>query len=567
MLSNTPRSSLKRCTPTALAALLILAVSVALWYFPKEYAYRRNPPPDQNHMSVDGVWDMSRFDLDSQNVFLGGEVEYIPYALLTPEEFPARKDEAVIGKVPDDMPFATARLRILLPGEDRTYMLSSTSIDYSERIYVNGEWRQDVGQPGDSRVTSIPGSAYIKLEVRSENGVIEIIRQSSNFVHKEGSGYAGIYIGTPGNMQQMIAHQEMFGTLVMGLYLCLFVVHLVLFLLFRDYRPNLWFALLCLCWLLRTGFTDYKPMWSLFPGLSWTVIYKLGCISIALTGIILLLLAKSQFKDIVQKWPSRIAIGIYTVFVPFYIAADTVLISKVKIGCEALLGITLGYIIVRIVMTLPGRLRKQELYFDHCVTLVGLLAAGFTLLHDTLYYQDIKPLFTYEIGEIGIMALMLCQMAAMFCGTMRQVAEAKQGARIAWENAELARKNETLAMLQAQNAQKDLDLHRQLVAQIPKEHLVVSGSLTMNTIAGQAFLRNDDLLLSPKEFAILLYLIRHDNQVVSREAIYESVWQQPITEKDQALTSSISRLRSKLAGSEYRIAAVRGQGYRFEKSL
>ena len=85
--------------------------------------------------------------------------------------------------------------------------------------------------------------------------------------------------------------------------------------------------------------------------------------------------------------------------------------------------------------------------------------------------------------------------------------------------------------------------------------------------AAQAFLGDEDLLLSPKEFAILLYLIRHEDEVVSREAIYESVWQQPLTAKDQALTSGIYRLRSKIGGSGYQIAAVRGKGYRFEKAL
>lgn len=117
----------------------------------------------------------------------------------------------------------------------------------------------------------------------------------------------------------------------------------------------------------------------------------------------------------------------------------------------------------------------------------------------------------------------------------------------------------------AENLQLDLERHKQLIADVPKEHLVTCGPLTLNTQAAQAFLSGGDLLLTPKEFAILLYCVQREDEVISREAIYESVWQQSLPGKDRALISGISRLRAKLEDSGYRITAVRGRGYRFEK--
>ena len=292
-----------------IVGVLILAASIALWYFPKEYAYRQQPSRDNNLNPVNGVWDLTAFDLDEQIVFIEGSVEYVSGALLTPEEFDAYEGAIEYGPTPDDRTVGTARLRLIFP-EDKVYSLVGRAVEYNERVYVNGLWRHDVGTPGLTAGESVASSGYKRIDVIPENGIVEIVRQSSNFVHKEAGGFAGYYISSPDNIAQMMAISQMVTSVNIGLYLCLFLLHMILFLLVRGYRPNLWFALLCFVWMVRAGMTGRFVYQTMFPNIPWELGYKLGCSSIAITGILLVLMARDQFPGIVQKWPLRLFVAV-----------------------------------------------------------------------------------------------------------------------------------------------------------------------------------------------------------------------------------------------------------------
>jgi DNA-binding response OmpR family regulator len=72
-----------------------------------------------------------------------------------------------------------------------------------------------------------------------------------------------------------------------------------------------------------------------------------------------------------------------------------------------------------------------------------------------------------------------------------------------------------------------------------------------------------DVALTPTEYLVLEVLMRRAPAVVDRKAIAEHAW---ADETDPIGTNAIdvqmSRLRAKLVGSEVRIVAVRGTGYR-----
>jgi len=91
------------------------------------------------------------------------------------------------------------------------------------------------------------------------------------------------------------------------------------------------------------------------------------------------------------------------------------------------------------------------------------------------------------------------------------------------------------------------------------------GPLQLDIVSGRALLHGADLLLTRKDFALLLLFIHKENRVVSPEALYEKIWQAPLGADRQAVKSAISRLRKKLAGSGYTISTLRGEGYLFEK--
>jgi len=96
------------------------------------------------------------------------------------------------------------------------------------------------------------------------------------------------------------------------------------------------------------------------------------------------------------------------------------------------------------------------------------------------------------------------------------------------------------------------------------KRIIAYGSLTLDTVAGRAFIHGADILVNPKEFAILRLLVENRGMTVTKEILYREVWRQPMNDDSNALKYQISRLRKKLEGSGYMIVSEYGEGYRFE---
>jgi DNA-binding response OmpR family regulator len=93
---------------------------------------------------------------------------------------------------------------------------------------------------------------------------------------------------------------------------------------------------------------------------------------------------------------------------------------------------------------------------------------------------------------------------------------------------------------------------------------VTRGRFTLNIAAAQAFLDGADMLLTQKEFGLLLLFVQNENRVVSAEYLYEKIWKAPMSEDDSAVKTAVSRLRKKTEGGGYTISVARGEGYCFE---
>lgn len=95
--------------------------------------------------------------------------------------------------------------------------------------------------------------------------------------------------------------------------------------------------------------------------------------------------------------------------------------------------------------------------------------------------------------------------------------------------------------------------------------VITKDHLTLNIASGVAMLDTTDLLLNKKEFALLLIFLQNPEHYIDGEYLYEKVWNAPMTGNTQALKSTLTRLRTKLAGSGWNITSSRGEGYIFER--
>jgi DNA-binding response OmpR family regulator len=87
------------------------------------------------------------------------------------------------------------------------------------------------------------------------------------------------------------------------------------------------------------------------------------------------------------------------------------------------------------------------------------------------------------------------------------------------------------------------------------------GDLTLDSARRVAFRGDRRLLLSPKEFALLEYLMAADGRVVSAEELLVRVWDEAADPFTSTVKTTIGRLRAKL-GEPAVIETVREAGYR-----
>jgi DNA-binding response OmpR family regulator len=96
--------------------------------------------------------------------------------------------------------------------------------------------------------------------------------------------------------------------------------------------------------------------------------------------------------------------------------------------------------------------------------------------------------------------------------------------------------------------------------------ILQKGTLKLDILSGQTFVRNADLRLTQKETALLMMFIQNEGVTMSLEQIYEKIWKAPIGGDKRALRKQISNLRNKLeeAECEYTVSTIYGGGYHFE---
>jgi DNA-binding response OmpR family regulator len=92
-------------------------------------------------------------------------------------------------------------------------------------------------------------------------------------------------------------------------------------------------------------------------------------------------------------------------------------------------------------------------------------------------------------------------------------------------------------------------------------------NLIIDTNRREVKIEDTKLSLKPKEYDLLLFLMRHQGQVLTRELILERVWGWDFSGGSRTVDVHIRWLREKIEkdpANPERIITVRGIGYRFE---
>jgi two-component system OmpR family response regulator len=95
---------------------------------------------------------------------------------------------------------------------------------------------------------------------------------------------------------------------------------------------------------------------------------------------------------------------------------------------------------------------------------------------------------------------------------------------------------------------------------------LIVGDLEMDLLARTVVRESEEILLQPREFRLLEFLMKHSGQVVTRTMLLEKVWDYHFDPQTNVIDVHISRLRSKIDRPFDRalLHTVRGAGYRLQ---
>jgi len=94
------------------------------------------------------------------------------------------------------------------------------------------------------------------------------------------------------------------------------------------------------------------------------------------------------------------------------------------------------------------------------------------------------------------------------------------------------------------------------------------GDLILDTVSHLAFRFGKEIELTTKEYALLEYLIKNKNRILSRSTITQHVWKHNFDPESNIIDVYIKRLRSKIEredGTKPLIQSIRGVGYRLRE--
>ena len=93
---------------------------------------------------------------------------------------------------------------------------------------------------------------------------------------------------------------------------------------------------------------------------------------------------------------------------------------------------------------------------------------------------------------------------------------------------------------------------------------LTAGNISLILSSQQVFVDSKEVGLTPKEYALLLCLMRNKNTVMSREQLLVKCWGYDYEGESRAVDTHIRRLRDKLGTAADMIKTVIKSGYKLE---
>ena len=357
-----------------------------------------------------GLLDLRGADLNKGRVSLTGQWYFYENQLLAPREVAAAlKSFDEFPKIWNDgrksgtgYGYATYRLYVLPPGDIKTLALELPQIYSSYALWINNKLVAGNGTVGTSEEETVPQWMPQTVSFENPGDTLQLVLQIANFHHYKGGIKDPIYLGSAELLQR---HRSMAvaSNLIESVVLALIAIGFLITYLFRDQKKVvLYFALLCLTWALRVGFSNLYVFISLMPDFNWYAMIRIEYCTLFLTMIWAILFLSRVFPKEQRQILKYLLVVSNIFFIAFALLASPVSFTKwipvYLIFCALLL-------LYGVVLVLRAWINERAgaTYLTISI-LLGLLVFGY----DVFAYEGFfayNPII-FSAGYVSIFSLM-----------------------------------------------------------------------------------------------------------------------------------------------------------------
>lgn len=315
----------------------------------------------------DGWLDLQNQDAAAGLFQLEGSWDFYPEALYTSEDFAAGRTGQPAGEEvsPSDYAYGTHRLRIrATPGA--YYALCGFSVDYATRVFVNGSEVAAFGNPAGTLEDFVPRVGYMTLPAcAGEDGIIELVVQYGNYVHRDGGHIPVLYLSSPQNIEDFKAGNDLISLTLSG-GLLLLALYFLMNAAMRRRAAYLCLTLCCVLMALRDQ--NFYIVHLLPEDTSWYFAYRLFICMVMLMPVSILLLLKCMYAKATAHWPLTVylaAAGAAAVLIGTLPTRQLVSVST------AVYYLSIPYLVYLVFGTVRGFVRRGGLETADALVLSG----------------------------------------------------------------------------------------------------------------------------------------------------------------------------------------------------
>lgn len=389
-----------------------------------------------------GSMDLSNYDICRKTLQLDGSWEFYWNKLLLENDLRSEKPDAYV-KVPNTWNKYTINGEVL-PGKGcATYrlhvktnlsantMLGLRIYNFSSayNLFINDRLIASNGKVAASASGEIGNYTPQAVMFNTPSKDFDIIIQVSNFHYARGGFWYTLSMGGPGaivELDNILIGKEI---LIIGILLILFLFYLTIYLLRRELKYSLYFALMCFLMAFSLDMVGQFLLLRLFPNINFQLTIFIWYTSSTWVVQALLLFLNELFRSKFSALVIKIYMFGCIVSQILYIATPTDFYTK--IGLISNMGGGVG-VLASIVIVIIGIKKGQR---DGWLNIAGLIVLAVTYIHDILYWTNVINNSFGELIYLGLIFYLLIQMII-------------QAQRI--KMIDESRKSAELSMLQAQ---------------------------------------------------------------------------------------------------------------------